>query len=226
MKILIVEDDRVLAKTIEQCIAPKYDSDIAYDGEEGIMYAKQGIYDLILLDLMLPIMNGYEVLQNIRASKNFTPVLILTAKDGLEDKLKGFDNGADDYITKPFERKELLARIEAILRRTNGNYTETNTISFKDLVLDLNNREVKVNGQEVILQGKQFDVLEYLITSKNTIITKDQIFDKIWGFNSETSTNVIEVYASGLRKELKKIGYDKYLKTIRGVGYIWNDKEF
>ena len=171
-------------------------------------------------------MNGYEVLQNIRASKNFTPVLILTAKDGLEDKLKGFDNGADDYITKPFERKELLARIEAILRRTNGNYTETNTISFKDLVLDLNNREVKVNGQEVILQGKQFDVLEYLITSKNTIITKDQIFDKIWGFNSETSTNVIEVYASGLRKELKKIGYDKYLKTIRGVGYIWNDKEF
>lgn len=226
MKILIVEDDRVLAKTIEQCIAPKYDSDIAYDGEEGIMYAKQGIYDLILLDLMLPIMNGYEVLQNIRASKNFTPVLILTAKDGLEDKLKGFDNGADDYITKPFERKELLARIEAILRRTNGIYTETNTISFKDLVLDLNNREVKVNGQEVILQGKQFDVLEYLITSKNTIITKDQIFDKIWGFNSETSTNVIEVYASGLRKELKKIGYDKYLKTIRGVGYIWNDKEF
>lgn len=226
MKILIVEDDRVLAKTIEQCIAPKYDSDIAYDGEESIMYAKQGIYDLILLDLMLPIMNGYEVLQNIRASKNFTPVLILTAKDGLEDKLKGFDNGADDYITKPFERKELLARIEAILRRTNGNYTETNTISFKDLVLDLNNREVKVNGQEVILQGKQFDVLEYLITSKNTIITKDQIFDKIWGFNSETSTNVIEVYASGLRKELKKIGYDKYLKTIRGVGYIWNDKEF
>lgn len=226
MKILIVEDDRVLAKTIEQCIAPKYDSDIAYDGEEGIMYAKQGIYDLILLDLMLPIMNGYEVLQNIRASKNFTPVLILTAKDGLEDKLKGFDNGADDYITKPFERKELLARIEAILRRTNGNYTETNTISFKDLVLDLNNREVKVNGQEIILQGKQFDVLEYLITSKNTIITKDQIFDKIWGFNSETSTNVIEVYASGLRKELKKIGYDKYLKTIRGVGYIWNDKEF
>lgn len=225
MKILIVEDDRVLAKTIEQCIAPKYDSDIAYDGEEGIMYAKQGIYDLILLDLMLPIMNGYEVLQNIRASKNFTPVLILTAKDGLEDKLKGFDNGADDYITKPFERKELLARIEAILRRTSGNYTETNTISFKDLVLDLNNREVKVNGQEVILQGKQFDVLEYLITSKNTIITKDQIFDKIWGFNSETSTNVIEVYASGLRKELKKIGYDKYLKTIRGVGYIWNDKE-
>lgn len=224
MKILIVEDDKILAKTIEQCISPQYDTDIAYDGEEGLMYAKQGIYDLILLDLMLPIMNGYEVLRTLRNKKNYTPVLILTAKDGLDDKLRGFDDGADDYITKPFERKELLARIEAILRRTKGAYTEKNTIIFKDLVLDLNNREVKVNGEELALQGKQFDVLEYLLNSKNTIITKDQIFDKIWGFDSETSTNVIEVYASGLRKELKKIGYDKYLKTIRGVGYIWNDK--
>lgn len=224
MKILIVEDDKILAKTIEQCISPKYDTDIAYDGEEGLMYAKQGIYDLILLDLMLPIMNGYEVLRTLRNQKNYTPVLILTAKDGLDDKLRGFDDGADDYITKPFERKELLARIEAVLRRSKGAYTEKNTITFKDLVLDLNNREVKVNGEELVLQGKQFDVLEYLLNSKNTIITKDQIFDKIWGFDSETSTNVIEVYASGLRKELKKIGYDKYLKTIRGVGYIWNDK--
>ena len=224
MKILIVEDDKILAKTIEQCISPQYDTDIAYDGEEGLMYAKQGIYDLILLDLMLPIMNGYEVLRTLRNKKNYTPVLILTAKDGLDDKLRGFDDGADDYITKPFERKELLARIEAILRRSKGAYTEKNTITFKDLVLDLNNREVKVNGEELVLQGKQFDVLEYLLNSKNTIITKDQIFDKIWGFDSETSTNVIEVYASGLRKELKKIGYDKYLKTIRGVGYIWNYK--
>ena len=146
MKILIVEDDKILAKTIEQCISPQYDTDIAYDGEEGLMYAKQGIYDLILLDLMLPIMNGYEVLRTLRNKKNYTPVLILTAKDGLDDKLRGFDDGADDYITKPFERKELLARIEAILRRSKGAYTEKNTIIFKDLVLDLNNREVKVNG--------------------------------------------------------------------------------
>ncbi len=224
MKILIVEDDEILAKTIDQCLQGKYDTDIAYDGEEGVMYAEGGIYDLIILDLMLPYKNGYEVLAEIRKKKIFTPVLILTAKDGIEDKLKGFDTGADDYLTKPFERKELLARIEAIIRRTKGNYTEKNTITFKDLVLDLNNREVSCNGKTIILQGKQFDVLEYLLNSKNTIITKDQIFDKIWGFDSETSTNVIEVYASGLRKELKKLGYDKYLKTIRGVGYIWNDK--
>ena len=225
MKILIVADAKILARTIEQCVSPKYDTDIAYDGEEGIMYAKQGIYDIILLDLMLPVYSGYEVLRTLRKEKIFTPVLILTAKDGLDDKLKGFEDGADDYLTKPFERKELLARIEAILRRAKGNYKENNTITFKELVLDLNNREVKYKGKEVVLQGKQFDVLEYLLNSKNTIITKDQIFDKIWGFDSETSTNVIEVYASGLRKELKKIGYDKYLKTIRGVGYIWNDKE-
>ena len=224
MKVLIVEDDEILAKTIEQCLQGKYDADIAYDGEEGVMYAEGGIYDAIILDLMLPYKNGYEVLQEIRKMKIFTPVLIPTAKDGLDDKLKGFDNGADDYLTKPFERKELLARIDALIRRTKGNYTEKNTLTFKDLVLDLNNREVSCKGKTILLQGKQFDMLEYLINSKNTIITKDQIFDKIWGFDSETSTNVIEVYASGLRKELKKIDYDKYLKTIRGVGYIWNDK--
>ena len=224
MKILIIEDDRVLAKTIEQCIKPKYDTDIAYDGEEGILYAEEGIYDAILLDLMLPIKNGYEVLKELRSRKNFTPVLVLTAKDGLEDKLKGFNYGADDYLTKPFEREELLARLDAIIRRTSGNYSEKNTITFKDLVLDLSSRQARFKDKEIVLQGKQFDVLEYLLSAKNTIITKDKIFDKIWGFDSETSTNVIEVYASGLRKELKKIGYDKYLKTIRGVGYIWNDK--
>ena len=222
MRVLIIEDDKILSKTIEQCIKDKYDVDKAYDGEEGILYARQGIYDAIILDLMMPIMNGYEVLSTLRKEKNFTPVLILTAKDTLEDKLKGFRAGGDDYLVKPFNVEELLMRIEALIRRTYGNYGE-NTIEFKGLVLDLSNRKVSGNGKEIILQGKQFDLLEYLINSKNTIITKEQIFDKIWGFDSETTTNVIEVYASGLRKELKKIGYEKYLKTIRGVGYIWGE---
>lgn len=223
MKVLIVEDDKILSKTIQQCIKDKYDTDIAYDGEEGVLYAKQRIYDAIILDLMLPAMNGYEVLESLRSEKIFTPVLILTAKDALEDKLKGFRMGADDYLVKPFERQELLARLEAIIRRTSGKYTNKNTLEFKGLVLDLSNRKVTSDGKEIVLQGKQFDFLEYLINSQNTIITKDQIFDKIWGFNSETSTNVIEVYASGLRKELKKCGYDKYLKTVRSVGYIWSE---
>ncbi len=222
MRVLIIEDDKVLAKTVEQCIGKEYDVDHAYDGEEGVLYARQGIYDAIILDLMMPEMNGYEVLSKLRSEKNYTPVLILTAKDAINDKVKGFRNGADDYLVKPFNREELIVRLEALIRRANGNYTE-NVIEYKDLILDLNNRTAKANGKEVLLQGKQFDMLEYLINSKNTIITKEQIFDKIWGFNSETTTNVIEVYASGLRKELKKIGYDKYLKTIRGVGYIWSE---
>ena len=222
MRILIVEDDKILAKTVEQCIGSRYDIDHAYDGEEGVLYARQEIYDVIILDIMMPYMNGYEVLSTIRNEKIFTPVLILTAKDGIDDKVKGFRSGADDYLVKPFNREELVARVEALIRRANGNYYQ-NSIEFKGLVLDLNSRKVSVDGKEIVLQGKQFDVLEYLINSKNTIITKDQIFDKIWGFNSDTTTNVIEVYASGLRKELKKIGYDKYLKTIRGVGYIWSE---
>jgi two-component system response regulator CiaR len=222
MRILIVEDDKILAKTIEQCLGEKYDIDHAYDGEEGILYAKQEIYDAIILDLMMPILNGYDVLNKLRSEKIYTPVLILTAKDEIGDKVKGFRYGADDYMVKPFNREELVARVEALIRRVTGNYQE-NVIEFKTLKLDLNSRKVEADGKEIILQGKQFDVLEYLINSKNTIITKDQIFDKIWGFNSETTTNVIEVYASGLRKELKKIGYDKYFKTIRGVGYIWSE---
>lgn len=222
MKILIVEDDKILAHTIKQCLSEKFDIDKAYDGQEGILYAKQGIYDAIILDLMMPIINGYDVLKEIRANKIYTPVLILTAKDEISDKVKGLKLGADDYLVKPFNREELLARVEAIIRRTNGNYNE-NIIEFKDLVLDMSNRKLTIEGEEVILQGKQFDVLEYLVTSKNTIITKEQIFDKIWGFNSDTTTNVIEVYASGLRKELKKFGYDKYFKTVRGVGYIWSE---
>ena len=191
-------------------------------GEEGILYAEQEIYDAIILDIMMPFMNGYEVLSKLRADKIFTPVLILTAKDSIDDKIKGFRSGADDYLVKPFNREELVARVEALIRRASGNYTE-NVIEFNGLTLDLNSRKAIANNKEVVLQGTQFDMLEYLINSKNTIITKEQIFDKIWGFNSETTTNVIEVYASGLRKELKKIGYDKYLKTIRGVGYIWSE---
>lgn len=221
MRILIVEDDRILAQTIEQILKSKYDIDHAYDGEEGLLYAKQNIYDVIILDLMMPVMDGYTMLLELRKQKIITPVLIVTAKDGLDDKLKGFRLGADDYITKPFNKDELLARIEAIIRRTTGNYGD-NKLEFEGLVLDFSNRKVFVGNEEIILQGKQFDVLEYLINSKNTIVTKDQIFDKIWGFDSETSTNVIEVYTSGIRKELKKVGYDKHLKTIRGVGYIWS----
>ena len=223
MRILIVEDDKILSDTIKQCLKNNYEVEQAFDGEEGVLYAKQDIYDLIILDIMMPILNGYEVLEKLRNDKIFTPVLILTAKDGLNDKVKGFKSGADDYLVKPFEKEELLARIEAMIRRNNRSYYK-NEVQFKNMILNLRTRKVTVNNEVVILQGKQFDVLEYLINHKNIIITKEQIFDKIWGFNSETTTNVVEVYASGIRKELKKFGYDKYIKTIRGVGYMISEK--
>ena len=219
MKVLIVEDDKLLSDTIKQCIQNEFEVEQAYDGEEGVLFAMQDIYDVIILDIMMPIMNGYEVLEKLRNDKIYTPVLILTAKDGLNDKVRGFKSGADDYLVKPFEKEELLARLDAMVRRNNRSYYK-NEIEFKNMKLDLKTRRVTINGERIDLQGKQFDMLEYLINYKNTIITKEQIFDKIWGFNSETTTNVVEVYASGIRKELKKYGYDKYIKTIRGVGYM------
>lgn len=219
MKVLVIEDDKILSDTIKQCISSKYDVEQEYSGEGGYLLAKRNIYDIIILDLMLPEMNGYDVLKELRREKIYTPVLILTAKDGLDDKIKGFDYGADDYLVKPFESKELLARLEAIIRRSNKSYN-SNIIQFENIKLNLDTRQVLVDGNEVTLQGKQFDMLEYLMNYKGTIITKEQMFDKIWGFNSDTTTNVVEVYASGLRKALKKYNCDIYIKTIRGVGYM------
>jgi two-component system response regulator CiaR len=222
LKALVIEDDKILSDTIKQCIEKKYNVEQAFDGYEGYIFAKENIYDIIILDLMMPEMNGYEVLSKLRKEQILTPVLILTAKDSLNDKVKGLQIGADDYLVKPFEREELLARLEAIIRRNNGFFVD-NTLEFKDLKMNLKNRTVTIKNNEINLQGKQFDLLEYLINSKNTIITKEQIFDKIWGFDSDTSTNVVEVYASALRKELKKYGYDKYIKTLRRVGYILSE---
>ncbi len=222
MKILIVEDDKILSDTIKQCIEKNYEVEQAFDGEEGELYGEQNIYDVIILDIMMPIKNGYQVLEELRKEKIYTPVLILTAKDSLDDKIKGFDVGADDYLVKPFEKAELLARINAMVRRNNRTFYK-GEISFKELKLNLETRKATINESEIILQGKQFDMLEYLINYKNKIITKEQIFDKIWGFDSETSTNVVEVYASAIRKELKKYNYDKYIKTVRGGGYMLSE---
>ena len=223
MRILLIEDEEILSNTIKKILKDDYEVDQAFDGVEGELYAKQDIYDVIILDLMLPEKNGYEVLAEIRKEKVMTPVIILTAKDGLNDKLQGFQKGADDYLTKPFEKEELKARIMAIARRNNPDFYK-NEITYKELKIDLSTRKAYVGDKELNLQGKQFDMLEYLVNYKDRILTKDQIFDKIWGFESDTTTNVVEVYASGIRKELKKYGYDKYLKTIRGAGYMIGGK--
>ncbi|WP_226668804.1 response regulator transcription factor [Metabacillus litoralis] len=224
MKLLIIEDDKYLSETIKETTQDLFATEQAYNGEEGLYLAEQNIFDCIILDIMMPNMNGYEVLQELRKKEIHTPVIILTAKDGMEDKIHGFKVGADDYLVKPFHREELLLRLEAIIRRSGGGLKE-NTLTFKELKLNVKNKTAMLGEEFIKLNGKQFDLLEYLVTNKNTILTKEQIFDRIWGFESDTSTTVVEVYASHLRKNLKAVSYDKYIKTFRGLGYMLSENE-
>jgi two-component system, OmpR family, response regulator CiaR len=223
MKLLIIEDDKHLSESICETTKEMFETEQAFNGEEGLFLAEQNIFDVIILDIMLPYMNGYEVLKALRKQNILTPVIILTAKDGIDDKIQGFKVGADDYLVKPFHREELLLRLEAMIRRTGGLLKE-NFIAFKDLKLNIKNKTAEYNREPLKLNGKQFDLLEYLINNKNTILTKEQIFDRIWGFESDTSTTVVEVYASNLRKNLKKFGYDQYIKTFRGLGYMLTEQ--
>ncbi|KHF37572.1 Response regulator MprA [Paenibacillus sp. P1XP2] len=219
MRLLVIEDDKHLSDTICATTRDLYETEQAFDGEEGLYLAEQNIYDAIVLDVMMPGLSGYEVLGSLRQQGILTPVLILTAKDGIDDKIRGFQQGADDYLVKPFHREELLLRLEAILRRSVGGFKQ-HTLLFKELKLNLKSREVQIGEAPVLLNGKQIDLLEYLINNKNIILTKEQIFDRVWGMDSSTANTVIEVYVSNLRKKFKPFGYDKYIKTIRGMGYM------
>ncbi|QOS69069.1 response regulator transcription factor [Eggerthella guodeyinii] len=224
MKLLIVEDDRLLSNAIARSLRDAYAVDQAFDGEEGLFYAAQDVYDLVVLDVMLPARDGFSVLEALRARGVRTPVLMLTAKGTTADKLRGLRSGADDYLTKPFDRDELLARIEAILRRATGR-ADVTTIAFKGLVLHTQTKRAAIDGQPLALKGKQYDVLEYLVSHEGSLISKDRLFDKIWGFLSDTSSNVVEVYVSALRKALAPSGYDRYIKTIRGAGYLFAEED-
>lgn len=224
IKLLVVEDEVTLGDNIKEILAGIGEITLAYDGEEGLFEAESGVYDLILLDLMLPGKNGYEVLAALREQNIQTPVLILTAKDGLEDKVTGFQKGADDYLTKPFYREELILRVKALLKRSLGLYDE-NTLTYGTLTCDLAKNEVRFQDTPLPIQGKEFELLLYFIQNKGVIITKEQIFDRIWGFDSETTITVVEVYMSHLRKHLKPSGMDQRFKTLRNVGYILQDGE-
>ncbi|MFV0557388.1 MAG: response regulator transcription factor [Enterococcus sp.] len=219
IKLLVVEDELTLSENIKEIISEIGEVTQVYDGAEGFFEAESGVYDLILLDLMLPEKNGYEVLAELRQNNIQTPVLILTAKDGLEDKVTGFQKGADDYLTKPFYREELIMRVKALLKRSLGLYAE-NTLTFGAVSCNLANNEVTYQDQLLPIQGKEFELLNYFIQNKGVILTKEQIFDRIWGFDSETTITVVEVYMSNLRKHLKPSGMDKSFKTLRNVGYI------
>ena len=223
MKVLIVEDNKKLIESIDKELKNHFDTEKCEDGEEALYLTNQNIYDLIILDLMIPKVNGIDVLKIMRSCNVETPVLILTAKESLDDKVEAFTIGANDYLTKPFYMEELVARIYAILR-TNGKIKESNIIKFGDLVLDTNKKRVFINNEEIELQNKQFNLLEYFLLNKGSILLKEQIYDRIWGIDCDSNIEIVEVYISNLRKKLSKFGYDKYIKTKRKVGYIFNDK--
>lgn len=173
---------------------------------------------------MLPALDGYGVLERLRADGMDTPVLMLTAKNARDDRVRGLQLGADDYLAKPFDRDELVLRVEAIIRRSMGVRT-LDAFGFRGLTLDPNTRRAAVDGAPVVLKGKQYDVLEYLVSHEGQLVSKTQLFDRVWGFMNDTSSNVVEVYVSALRKVLKGHGYDRFLKTIRGAGYVWTDDD-
>ena len=223
MKVLIVEDNKILLESVVEELSKHFETEKCEDGEEALYLVKQDIYDLVVLDLMLPNINGLDILKKMRVNNIDTPVLILTAKETLDDKVEAFTIGANDYLTKPFYMEELVARVYAILR-TNGKIKERNGLEFKSLYLDTLEKRVYIEKEEIKLQNKQFNLLEYFVLNKGSILLKEQIYDRIWGIDSDATIEIVEVYVSNLRKKLSKYGYDKYIKTKRKVGYIFDDK--
>lgn len=223
MKILVVEDDKHLNKAICDMLKNIAETTAVYTGDEAMYAVEQNIHDLIILDVMLPNVDGFTILKKVR-EVGTTPVIMLTAKDSISDKVKGLKLGADDYMTKPFYRDELIARVNALLRRYNNNF-DVFQIVFKDMKFDISQKKVTINDEPLDLTGKSYDILEYLVRNKDIIITKEQLFNRIWGFESETIWSVVEVYVSNIRKLLKKYNYHIYLKTLRNVGYMWSEKE-
>jgi len=219
IKILLIEDDVNLADNVVGFLQDFADINAITDGLDGEFEAQEAPYDLIISDLMLPGETGLELIKNLRANDVETPVLILTAKTSLDDKIEGFNVGADDYLTKPFHREELLVRVKALLRRS-GVYSEDNTLAVGDVMINLENRGVQVHGQPVKLVGKEFDILTYLAQNKNIIVTRDQIFDRVWGIDSDTTINVVNIYLNNLRRKLEAVGQNNLIKTLRNIGFI------
>lgn len=219
MRILIVEDEKKVAGFIKKGLEEEtYAVDAAHDGEEGFHLASMNQYDMIILDLMLPKMDGLEVLTRLRDKKINIPILLLTAKDAVEDKVTGLNKGADDYLTKPFAFSELLARVRSLLRRGQA---ETKTeLKVGDLSLDLVSHKVNRNGEEIELTGKEYSLLEYFMRNEGKVLTRTMIAEHVWDYNFDTFTNVIDVYVNHLRKKIDKQYPAKLLHTLRGVGYV------
>lgn len=218
MKILIVEDEKRLAQALSQIMKEaKYQTNIAYDGADGLELALYGSYDVIVLDVMLPKKDGFSIVKELRASKINTPVIMLTAKDEVGDKITGLDKGADDYMTKPFVPEELLARIRALSRRQGEVIVEE--LSFEDLSLDISNAELRCKDKNIHLSFKEFEIMKILMSNRKTIIGKEILITKVWGNDSDAEDNNVEAYISFLRKKLSFIGSKVSLTTIRKLGY-------
>lgn len=218
IKLLLVEDDLSLSNSIFDFLDDFADVMQVFDGEEGLYEAESGVYDLILLDLMLPEKNGFQVLKELREKDIKTPVLIMTAKETIDDKGHGFELGADDYLTKPFYLEELKMRIQALLKRS-GKFNN-NLIHYGNIQVDTDRNMVTVNQENIELLGKEYELLIYFLQNQNVILPKSQIFDRIWGFDSDTTISVVEVYISKIRKKLKSTDFATNLQTLRSVGYI------
>ena len=224
--ILVVEDDERISAFIKRGLeAEGYLVEIAHDGRNGI---EQGMvpYDLIILDLLLPDMNGHEVCHALRREQIQTPILILTAKDGLDDKLSGFDRGADDYLTKPFAFEELLARIKALLRRRPSYGEKTSAVlTVGDLALDRDTREVHRGSHHITLTKKEFDLLEFLMSNPNKAHSRTSILEQVWGYHYDTLTNTVDVYIGYLRKKIDSGSQRRLIHTVRDFGYKISDQQ-
>lgn len=218
MRVLLVEDEKRMAQALCELLRlEKYEVDHYADGLAGLDAVESDIYDIIILDVMLPGMNGYEIARQARKKGIRTPILMLTAKDELDDKVTGLDSGADDYLTKPFMIKELLARLRALGRRMIN--TPDGTLRYGDILLDTGTSVLVCDGQSIRLSEKEYRILEYLIANQGQILTREQLAVKIWGFDSEAEYNNVEVYMSFIRKKLAFLGAQTKIKAVRGLGY-------
>lgn len=224
MRLLLVEDEIKLAQSIQAILEKnRYQVDVFHNGKDGLDYALSDQYEMIVLDIMLPQCSGLEILQELRKNKILTPVMLLTAKALNQDKVMGLDYGADDYMTKPFDMEEFLARLRAMARRASQQ-TDANFISYGDLTYDHQKFELSSHGKTMQLTQKEGHLISYLLRNQKAIISKEQIINKVWGMDSSAEHNHVEVYISFLRKKLKSIESEIQIKTIRGIGYslCWN----
>ena len=217
MKILIVEDEKILADSLKAVLERKgFSVEVVYDGEAGAEYAELGIYDLLILDVMMPKMDGYQVARQVRSKRCTTPILMLTAKSGLEDRIEGLNAGADYYLTKPFDTRELLACINALLRRQGNQVDE---LTYGNTALDLASGTLVCGEKSVRLSAREFDVMRFLMQSRGQNLSKEVILARIWGYDSNAVENHVEVYVGFLRKKLQTIGSNVRIVAARRLGY-------